>query len=79
MVIAANATLMRLVSSWTSFEIAIGAVTRLKDVQDTIPQEEILAETLAPEDSWPQRGDFVLKDVRVSYKYVFTGIALTCN
>lgn len=70
MVIAANATLLRLVESWISIEIAIGAVTRLKDVHDTTRQEDLLREGFCPDDSWPLRGELVLKDIQVSYKYV---------
>lgn len=70
MVIAANATLLRLISSWTSLELAIGAVTRLKEVQDTTPREDLDVETFFPAESWPSRGALALKNVQVSYKYV---------
>lgn len=38
-IIAANATLLSLVQSWTNLEISLGAISRLKSVEEDTPQE----------------------------------------
>nr|CAE76208.1 related to multidrug resistance protein [Neurospora crassa] len=40
-IIAANATLLSLVQSWTNLEISLGAISRLKRVEEDTPQEPV--------------------------------------
>lgn len=68
MVIVANTTLLRLVESWTSLEISIGAVARLKSLQNMTLREDLPTENLCPDISWPSSGNLVLNDVQVSYQ-----------
>ncbi|KUI57164.1 Multidrug resistance-associated protein 1 [Cytospora mali] len=79
MILVANATLLRLVESWTELEISLGAVARLKEVETLTPredkpgEEEEYDEPRRP-DNWPTRGRIQLKDVTASYNP--TAIAL---
>ena len=69
MILVANTTLLRLVENWTTLEISVGAIARLKSVVNETPQEEKRSDTLYPSDDWPQSGSIEMDDVTVSYKY----------
>jgi ATP-binding cassette subfamily C (CFTR/MRP) protein 1 len=67
MVLVTNTTLLRLVESWTTLEVSVGAAARLKELEDRVPNEEDHAvETVVPRD-WPLAGSLTLKGVRVCY------------
>jgi len=69
-IILVNATLLRLVSSWTDVEISVGAVSRLKAVEETTPREEEPRGQPQLEESWPSAGAVTLIDVSAAYKSV---------
>lgn len=69
MILVANTTLLRLVERWTTLEISLGAIARLKSVVNETPQEEKLSETLSPSENWPQSGSIEMENVTVSYRY----------
>lgn len=71
MIIAANTTLLRLVETWTTLETSIGAISRLRSVDETTPSEENL-ELLEPEANWPSQGALAIDEVTASYRYVLT-------
>lgn len=67
MVLVTNTTLLRLIGSWTTLEVSVGAAARLKELEDRVPNEEDCAvKTVVPCD-WPSAGSLTLKGVRVSY------------
>ncbi|KAI4737758.1 hypothetical protein E4T50_11749 [Aureobasidium sp. EXF-12298] len=67
MVLVTNTTLLRLIQSWTTLEVSVGAAARLKELEDRVPNEEDCAvETIVPSD-WPSAGSLTLKGVRVCY------------
>jgi ATP-binding cassette subfamily C (CFTR/MRP) protein 1 len=67
MVLVTNTTLLRLIESWTTLEVSVGAAARLKELEDCVPNEEEYAiETVVPRD-WPLAGSLTLKGVRVCY------------
>ncbi|ODA84214.1 hypothetical protein RJ55_02732 [Drechmeria coniospora] len=66
-IIVTNATLLRLVESWATFEISLGAIDRLKTLDDEIQHEDQPWEDVVPDVSWPQRGDVVLHKLTASY------------
>lgn len=68
LVILTNATLVALVSSFTNLENSLGAVARLKTVEEFTPQEDLPQETLMPDEHWPARGELVLKNLSAGYK-----------
>ncbi|KAH0298728.1 P-loop containing nucleoside triphosphate hydrolase protein, partial [Aureobasidium melanogenum] len=67
MVLITNTTLLRLIESWTTLEVSVGAAARLKELEDRVPNEEHLAiETTVPR-NWPSAGSLALRDVRVCH------------
>ncbi|KAI1150041.1 ABC transporter-like protein [Nemania diffusa] len=64
-----NTTLMKLMESWTTLETSIGAIARLKRLEETTPREEgsgPLGLELAS--NWPCEGKIELKNIKASYK-----------
>jgi ABC-type multidrug transport system fused ATPase/permease subunit len=67
LIIVANTTLLRLVQSWTSLETSLGAIARLKSVQDCVPTEDSAGRTLDPGLQWPSFGALHVQDISVGY------------
>jgi len=70
--LAANVTLLRLVESWTALEISLGAVARLKMLEEHTPSESNTAlwsaTVVAPLQTWQVAGRIEIKDVTASYQ-----------
>lgn len=71
-VLLANATLLSLVTSWTNLEISLGAIARLKLLEENVLPEDGAAN---PPDAylskpWPEPGAVVLHGVTAAYKSV---------
>ncbi|PYI07763.1 putative ATP-binding cassette transporter [Aspergillus sclerotiicarbonarius CBS 121057] len=66
LIIVANTTLLRLVQNWTSLETSLGAIARLKSVQECAPSEDRGLGALEPEPRWPV-GEVRIDDVSVAY------------
>lgn len=67
-VIVANTTLLRLVESWTTLEISLGAVGRLRSMEKDTPSENLPWETERPEGTWPSSGAIEFNAVAATYK-----------
>ncbi|RAH54149.1 ATP-binding cassette transporter [Aspergillus piperis CBS 112811] len=67
MMIGANTTLLRLVQNWTSLETSLGAVARLKDVQECVSNDDAAKGALEPGTRWPSTGDLRTENITVSY------------
>ncbi|XWW95783.1 hypothetical protein V2A60_003750 [Cordyceps javanica] len=67
LVILTNSTLVSLVLGFTDLEVSLGAISRLKSVEEMTPQEDLSGEALIPDKSWPARGELVLKDLATGY------------
>jgi ABC-type multidrug transport system fused ATPase/permease subunit len=67
LIIVANTTLLRLVQSWTSLETSLGAISRLKSIQDCVSTEDSARHTLDPGLQWPYLGNLQAKDISVGY------------
>ncbi|KAE8345516.1 hypothetical protein BDV24DRAFT_178254 [Aspergillus arachidicola] len=68
MIILANTTLLRLVESWTSLEVSLGAIARLRSVVTETPREESTGEQkLSPPANWPVSGSIVVHGLEASY------------
>jgi ATP-binding cassette, subfamily C (CFTR/MRP), member 1 len=63
-----NTTLLKLVESWTTLEISLGAISRLKTLEKTTPREGGTSWTIDPPLNWPSRGQIVFKDITAAYK-----------
>jgi ABC-type multidrug transport system fused ATPase/permease subunit len=72
MIILANTTLLRLVENWTTLEVSLGAIARLRSVVAETPQEENNHEqNWVPPTNWPVSGDIVVQNVEASYRQVY--------
>ncbi|OJJ72157.1 hypothetical protein ASPBRDRAFT_196270 [Aspergillus brasiliensis CBS 101740] len=67
LMIGANTTLLKLVQNWTSLETSLGAISRLKSVQECVPSEDEARGAIEPGPGWPSAGDLHVEDVTVSY------------
>lgn len=68
LILVANSTLLKLVENWTSLEISLGAISRLRSSINETPQEDKLWETFVPPTDWPTAGMIEVENVTVSYK-----------
>ncbi|KAJ6786175.1 hypothetical protein PWT90_00737 [Aphanocladium album] len=53
LVIVTNTTLVSLVTGFTDLEVSLGAISRLKQVDELTPQEDLPQETDMPGEYWP--------------------------
>ncbi|KAF7874446.1 uncharacterized protein EAF02_008423 [Botrytis sinoallii] len=65
--LVANTTLLKLVESWTTLEISLGAIARLRTLEHMTPLEGGMAQTLEPVESWPSKGNVEFKNITASY------------
>jgi ATP-binding cassette subfamily C (CFTR/MRP) protein 1 len=68
MVLVANATLVKLVQSWTTLEMSLGAISRLKTLEDETPMDDKSWQTLIPPEEWPSAGAVQLKNLTAGYR-----------
>ncbi len=71
--LVANTTLLRLVENWALLETSLGAIARLKTLENMTPFEGGRVLGLDPALDWPQRGHIQLKHATASYQYVIPG------
>ncbi|KAJ3496303.1 hypothetical protein NLG97_g2757 [Lecanicillium saksenae] len=82
LVIVTNTTLISLVLSFTNLEVSLGAISRLKQVDESTPQEDLPQETNMPQERWPARGELTLKDLATGYSFnrnVLSQVNLVAN
>ncbi|KAK3388850.1 ABC transporter type 1, transmembrane domain-containing protein [Sordaria brevicollis] len=86
-IIAANATLLSLVYSWTNLEVSLGAISRLKSVEEDTPKEPVVTSSSLyysflprPFTGWPSllrsyqpRMGFLVRLEEVSASYTADG------
>lgn len=77
LILASTTTLLRLVQSWTSLEISLESVQRLKSFEDMLERQQTSVRPLCPSLNWPSQGAIELKNVRASYGYVLRLYART--
>ncbi|PQE09792.1 hypothetical protein CJF30_00010773 [Rutstroemia sp. NJR-2017a BBW] len=65
--LVANTTLLKLVENWTTLEISLGAIARLKSLEEMTPAEGGEVDGLEPAELWPERGEVEFKEVTASY------------
>lgn len=61
-------TLIRLLEQWTQLETSLGAVARIKSLEDTLLPEDKAGETVEPFGHWPEKGAVEFRDVTAAYK-----------
>lgn len=67
MVLIANTTLLGLIESWTNMEIALGAIARIKGLEDEVAPEDRPFEAVVPLEAWPRRGEVNIVNITASY------------
>jgi ATP-binding cassette, subfamily C (CFTR/MRP), member 1 len=65
---AVSGTLVRLLQAWTQLETSLGAVSRIKSLDETVHPEEKEDERLEPGVEWPDEGAIEFDNVVASYK-----------
>lgn len=68
LILAANATLVRLVESWASLEVSLGAIARLRNVERYTPKEDRPEEDLATYAGWPTKGEAQIAHLDAGYR-----------
>lgn len=66
-VLVANTTLLRLVESWTNLEISLGAISRIKTLEEEVPPEDQPSETNIPPETWPSSGSVEIQALTAAY------------
>jgi ABC-type multidrug transport system fused ATPase/permease subunit len=59
--------LAELINFWTSMETSIGAITRIRYFQNTVPSENLPGEDQVPPNTWPSGGQLVFHNVTAGY------------
>ncbi|KAK5626723.1 hypothetical protein RRF57_002438 [Xylaria bambusicola] len=62
-----NTTLLRLVENWALLETSLGAIARVKTLENMTPFEGGRVPGLDPAPDWPQRGHIHLKNITAAY------------
>ena len=66
-VLAFQASLQGLITSWTLLETSLGAIARLKTFKAHTTPEDKPQENFQPDNGWPSRGGLELRNVSASY------------
>ncbi|KAJ4254441.1 hypothetical protein NW762_010039 [Fusarium torreyae] len=62
-------TLSNLISSYTSLETSLGAVSRLRSFSETVDTENLPGEDIEPPATWPHSGSIQINKVSASYEH----------
>ncbi|KAJ6439348.1 ABC multidrug transporter [Purpureocillium lavendulum] len=66
-ILVANSTLVALVRSWTSLEMSLGAIARIRQIDLHTPREDLAGEDTVPDAAWPSKGEISFEDVTAYY------------
>ncbi|KAK5995410.1 ABC multidrug transporter B [Cladobotryum mycophilum] len=67
LMLVANTTLVRLVESWASLEVSLGAIARLRNVERYTPREDQNEENMVTESPWPAQGNTQITNLDAGY------------
>ncbi|KAI0846774.1 P-loop containing nucleoside triphosphate hydrolase protein [Daldinia vernicosa] len=73
-VLIANTTLLRLVESWTNLEISLGAIARIKTLEEEVSPEDQPCETKIPPETWPSSGPVEIQALTAAYNEETTAL-----
>ena len=68
LMLVVNATLVKLVQSWANLETSLGAMARLKALEETTPPEVDRQAIFEPRGPWPVEGRIELKGIEAMYQ-----------
>ncbi|RYC57964.1 hypothetical protein CHU98_g8256 [Xylaria longipes] len=63
----ANTTLLKLVENWTTLETSLGAISRIKMLEDSTEPEGRDVVNLEPAENWPSMGRIDIENISASY------------
>ena len=66
-ILLANSTLLSLVHGWTGFEISLGAISRLKSIEEDTPHEDKPWANVVPPMTWPTEGRMTVRSLTAGY------------
>ncbi|KAI1109282.1 putative ABC transporter [Nemania sp. NC0429] len=69
-----NTTLLKLVENFTTLEISLGAISRLRTLEHTTPSESDTVWTVDPPKTWPSKGHIKFDNAVASYNSESTAI-----
>lgn len=69
-ILTISSTLVRLLESWTQLETSLGAVSRIKTLEETLRPEDKESEDSIPSPEWPDKGAIEFQEVVAAYKYI---------
>lgn len=69
--LVANSTLLKLVQFWTTLEVSLGAVARLRMLETSVLPEDQAGEDYEPPSTWPSQGRIEFRGVTAAYQYVY--------
>ncbi|TGJ82199.1 hypothetical protein E0Z10_g6546 [Xylaria hypoxylon] len=69
-----SGTLTRLLQAWTQLETSLGAVSRIKSLDETVLPEDKECECLEPAADWPDKGTVEFDNVVASYNATTTAL-----
>ncbi|OTB18548.1 hypothetical protein K445DRAFT_315377 [Daldinia sp. EC12] len=73
-VLVANTTLLRLVEAWTNLEISLGAIARIKNLEEEVLPEDQPFEIDTPPETWPSSGSVGIHGLTASYNKESTAL-----
>ena len=62
-------TLVRLLQPWRQLETSLGAISRIKTLEETLLPEDKENEDFEPSPEWPEKGGIEFQEVVAAYKY----------
>jgi hypothetical protein len=68
--LVANNTLLKFVENWTTPETSIGAIARLKHLEEMTVSEDGRGSYMEPPVNWPSSGNVVCNSITACYQYV---------
>lgn len=68
LMLVVNVTLAKLVLSWANLETSLGAIARLKALEETTPSEIDIEAIFEPRGTWPLEGRIELRGVEARYQ-----------
>ncbi|RDW69977.1 hypothetical protein BP5796_08374 [Coleophoma crateriformis] len=67
-ILSLNASLAYTITTWTGLETSLGAIARLKNLENDTPREDRRDVVADAKPGWPLTGDLAFENVNVSYK-----------
>lgn len=77
-----NLAIVRLMEQWMQLETSMGAIARIKTLEETLAPEDLESENFEPPEEWPEKGAIEFRDVTAAYNpeaIALNGISLSIS